>query len=277
MSAAQRQQAGLRQAELGQAAAGESGTVYFEFAVIGIAAGYLAGFLGIGGGFVVVPALTLLFLHDSTTAPWAIHMAVATSLATMLVTSLSSIIAHHRRGAIRWPLVRSLAGGLVIGAVLGAVIADALHGEALVRVFGSFLGRHPDGEKPLPGQPALSLVGLVIGTISSLIGIGGGALTGPWQLWHGIRAQTAVATSAACGYPIAIAGTLSFIWLGWQGGQPGGALGYVHLPALVGIALTSALAAPLGAATVHRLPPKLVRRIFGAFLVLVGLKMLTGL
>jgi uncharacterized membrane protein YfcA len=260
--------------------------VYFEFAAIGIAAGYLAGFLGIGGGFVVVPALTLLFLHDSATAPWAIHMAVATSLATMLVTSLSSIVAHHRRGAIRWPLVRSLAGGLVIGAVLGAIIADALHGEALVRVFGSFavlaglqliLGRHPDGEKPLPGQPALSLVGMVIGMISSLIGIGGGALTGPWQLWHGIRAQNAVATSAACGYPIAVAGTLSFIWLGWQGGQPGHALGYVHLPALAGIALTSALAAPLGAATVHRLPPRLVRRIFGVFLVLVGLKMLTGL
>ena len=286
MSAALRQQARLRQAESGQAAAGESRTVYFEFAIIGIAAGYLAGFLGIGGGFVVVPALTLLFLHDSTTAPWAIHMAVATSLATMLVTSLSSIIAHHRRGAIRWPLVRSLAGGLVIGAVLGAVIADALHGEALVRVFGSFavlaglqliLGRHPDGDRPLPGQPALSLIGMVIGTISSLIGIGGGALTGPWQLWHGIRAQNAVATSAACGYPIAIAGTLSFIWLGWQGGQPGHALGYVHLPAFAGIALTSALGAPLGAATVHRLPPRLVRRIFGVFLVLVGVKMLTGL
>jgi len=259
--------------------------MYLEFAIIGIVAGYLAGFLGIGGGFVVVPALTFLFLQHSDTAPWAIHMAVATSLATMLVTSLSSIIAHHRRRAIRWPLVRSLAGGLVIGAVLGAVIANALHGDALGRVFGSFavlaglqliLGRQPEGEKPLPGQPGLTLVGMAIGTISSLIGIGGGALTGPWQLWHGIRAQNAVATSAACGYPIAVAGTLSFVWLGWQGGLPGQALGYVHLPAFAGIALTSAVAAPLGAATVHRLPPRLVRRIFGGFLVLVGLKMLTG-
>ena len=260
--------------------------MYIEFALIGIVAGYLAGFLGIGGGFVVVPALTLLFLRDSATAPWAIHMAVATSLATMLVTSLSSIVAHHRRGAIRWLLVRSLAGGLVAGAVLGAVIADALQGDALVRVFGAFailaglqliLGRHPDGEKPLPHQPAVSLVGMLIGAISSLIGIGGGALTGPWQMWHGIRAQNAVATSAACGYPIAVAGTLSFVWLGWQGGLPGQALGYVHLPAFAGIALTSALAAPLGAATVHRLPPLLVRRIFGVFLVLVGLRMLGGM
>jgi len=256
-----------------------------EYALIGIVAGYLAGFLGIGGGFVVVPALTYLFLQDPATAPWAIHMAVATSLGTMLVTSLSSIIAHQRKGAIRWSLVRSLAGGLMAGAVLGAAVADLLQGPALVRVFGVFailaglqliLSRQPDGEKPLPGQPGMSLTGVIIGGISSLIGIGGGALTGPWQLWHGIRAQNAVATSAACGYPIAISGTISFVLFGLGNELPQGALGYVHLPAFFGIALTSALAAPLGAATVHRLPPKLVKRLFGAFLVLVGLRMLAG-
>jgi uncharacterized membrane protein YfcA len=256
-----------------------------EFALIGVLAGYLAGLLGIGGGFVVVPALTFLFLRAEATAPWAIHMAVATSLATMLVTSLSSIYSHHRRHAIRWPVVRSLAAGLVTGAVLGALIADALEAAALGRVFGFcailaglqlILGRNPVSERPLPGQPVASVVGLCIGAISSLIGIGGGALTGPWQMWHGIRAQNAVATSAACGYPIALAGTLSFVALGLQAGMPEQALGYVHGPAFIGIALTSALAAPLGAATVHRLPPLLVRRIFGAFLVLVGLRMLAG-
>jgi uncharacterized membrane protein YfcA len=256
-----------------------------EFALIGIVAGYLAGFLGIGGGFVVVPALTYLFLQNPETAPWAIHMAVATSLCTMLVTSLSSIIAHQRKGAIRWKLVRSLAAGLMIGAVLGAAVADNLQGEALIRVFGLFailaglqliLGRQPDGETPLPGQPGASVAGVIIGGISSLIGIGGGALTGPWQLWHGIRAQNAVATSAACGYPIAIAGTFAFVVFGLGNELPDGAIGYVHLPAFLGIALTSALAAPLGVATVHRLPPKLVKRLFGAFLMLVGLRMLAG-
>jgi len=260
--------------------------MFIEFALIGILAGYLAGFLGIGGGFVVVPALTYLFLRDPATAPWAIHMAVATSLGTMLVTSLSSIIAHQRKGAIRWSLVRSLAGGLVVGAILGAAVADRLNGDALVRVFGIFailaglqliLSRQPDGEKPLPGRPMLSLTGVIIGGISSLIGIGGGALTGPWQLWHGIRAQNAVATSAACGYPIAIAGTVSFILFGLGNQLPSGALGYVHVPAFLGIALTSAMAAPLGAATVHRLQPKLVKRLFGGFLILVGLRMLAGL
>lgn len=256
-----------------------------EFLLTGLLAGYLAGFLGIGGGFVVVPALTILFLKDPQTAPYAIHMAVGTSLATMLVTSLSSIAAHHAKRAIRWPLVWALTPGLLIGAVLGAAIANVLQAEILVRVVGVFavlagvqliLGKKPEGEKALPGQPGVSLVGLVIGTVSSLIGIGGGALTGPWQLWHGVRAQNAVATSAACGYPIAIAGSLSFLLLGLGGEMPQGAIGYIHLPAFAGIAVASALAAPLGAATVHKLPPLIVRRIFGAFLILVGIRMLVG-
>ncbi|MFC1795557.1 sulfite exporter TauE/SafE family protein [Pseudomonadota bacterium] len=259
--------------------------MWIEFAMIGLLAGYLAGFLGIGGGFVVVPALTFLLLKDPSTAPWAIHMAVATSLATMLVTSMSSLLAHHRKGAIRWPLVRSMAAGLMAGAILGAVIADLLRGDALVRVFGLFallaglqllLARQPAGEKPLPGIASTVGVGGAIGSISSLIGIGGGAMTVPWLLWHGVRAQNAVATSAACGYPIAIAGTLSFIMLGHGSGLPESALGYVHLPAFLGIALTSALAAPLGVATVHRLPPRAVRRVFGLFLLFVGTRMMIG-
>lgn len=259
--------------------------MWIEFALIGLAAGYLAGFLGIGGGFVVVPALTYILLQNPETAPWAVHMAVATSLATMLVTSLSSIIAHQRKGSIRWKLVRSVTVGLVLGAVIGAAVADRLNGESLVRVVGVcailaglqlILARQPSAERPLPGQPGATMAGTVIGAISSLIGIGGGALMGPWQLWHGVRAQNAVATSAACGYPIAISGSLAFIAFGIGNDLPQGALGYIHLPAFFGIALTSAIAAPFGVATVHRLPPEWVKRIFGAFLILVGLRMLAG-
>jgi uncharacterized membrane protein YfcA len=257
--------------------------MWIEFALIGLLAGYLAGFLGIGGGFVVVPALTFLFLKDPATAPWAIHMAVATSLSTMLVTSMSSLLAHHRKGAIYWPLVRSMAVGLIAGAILGAAIADFLQGNTLIRIFGLFailaglqliLGRHRDGEKPLPGQLSASSAGGFIGFISALIGIGGGAMTVPWLLWHGVQPQKAVATSAACGYPIAVAGSLSFVLLGRGSGMPDAALGYVYLPAFAGIALLGALAAPLGAATVHRLPPRTIRRIFGLFLTLVGTHML---
>jgi uncharacterized membrane protein YfcA len=257
----------------------------FEYALIGLVAGYLAGFLGIGGGFVVVPALTWILLKDAETAPYAIHVAIATSLSTMLVTSMSSLLAHHRKRAIRWPLVRSMAGGLMVGAVGGAIVADFLPADRLTAIFGVFamlaglqliLGRQPAAEKPLPKLPGLLGAGGVIGSISSLIGIGGGAMTVPWLLWHGVRAQSAVATSAACGYPIAIAGTVSFILLGHASGLPTGPLGYVHLPAFIGIAVTSALAAPLGAATMHRLSPASVKRVFGGFLILVGIRMLAG-
>jgi uncharacterized membrane protein YfcA len=259
--------------------------VWIEFAAIGLVAGYLAGFLGIGGGFVVVPALTYLFLKDPATAPWALHVAIATSLATMLVTSMSSLLAHHRKGAIRWPVVRSMAAGLVAGAALGAVVADLLPARNLAAVFGVFailagiqlmLAKQPAAEKSLPALPGLVGTGGLIGAISSLIGIGGGAMTVPWLLWHGVRAQNAIATSAACGYPIAIAGTLSFILLGQTGDLPGGVLGYVDGRAFLGIAATSVIAAPLGAATVHRLSPKVVKRFFGLFLLLVGGRMLAG-
>ena len=260
--------------------------MWIEFALIGLVAGYLAGFLGIGGGFVVVPILTWLLLKDPATAPWAIHIAIATSLATMLVTSLSSLLSHHKRGAMRWPLVRRMAGGLMTGAVLGALVADYLPAGKLTVVFGIFailaglqlmLARQPIAEKPLPGVPGTMGTGGVIGAISALIGIGGGAMTVPWLLWHGVRAQNAIATSAACGYPIAIAGTFSFIVLGHTSGLSMGPLGYVNGPAFFGIALTSALAAPLGVATVHRLPPKTIKRIFGVFLIFVGTRMLAGL
>lgn len=254
---------------------------WIEFALIGAAAGYLAGFLGIGGGLVIVPALTWLFLQLPQTSENAIHFAVATSLATMLVTSLSSILAHHRRGAILWPEVRRLLGGLLLGAAGGAVIASALAPSGLTLVFAVFallaglqllLSPAVRGEKPLPGTAATSLVGLIIGTISSLVGIGGGSMTGPWLMWHGIRAQTAVATAAACGYPIAIAGSFTFIVLGGQGGAGESVLGYVHGPAWLGVSVTGALFAPLGVATVHRLSPVLVKRLFGLVLLLIALR-----
>lgn len=257
-----------------------------EGAVIGLAAGFLAGLLGIGGGFVIVPALTWILLKSPGMEGIAVHVAVATSLATMLVTSAFSVLAHQRKAAIQWPLVRGLAPGLLIGAGLGAWLADRLPASGLGRIFGLLalavgvkllMGIRTRAKRPLPAQPALAVVGSIIGGISSLVGIGGGALTGPWQLWHGINEQRAVATSAACGYPIAIAGTLSFALLTPSTPVPSPSLGYVWLPAFGAIALTSAMAAPLGAATVHRLPAAWVRRVFGLFLVLTGARMIWGI
>jgi len=263
----------------------QPGVIWVEFALTGLVAGFLAGYLGIGGGLVLVPVLTWLLSRDPQTAAYAVHMAVATSLSTMLVTSFSSILAHHRRGAILWPTAWQLVPGLLAGAVLGAAVADALSRAALGAVFGIFalvvgvhllVGGKPSAHRGLPGRGRNSVAGLVIGAISSLVGIGGGSMTVPWLLWHGARAQNAVATAAACGYPIALGGTLAFIWLGGDRIPGRFDLGYVYLPALAGIAAFSVLAAPLGAAAVHRSDPDTVRKVFGVFLLLVALRMLSG-
>jgi uncharacterized membrane protein YfcA len=256
--------------------------IWIEYALTGIFAGFLAGYLGIGGGLVLVPALSWLFSRDPATADMAVQMAVATSLATMLFTSMSSLLAHHRRGAILWSLVRQMIPGLLAGALLGSIIADRIGNTALGNVFGIFAlivglqmlrGTRQAGGRSLPGGLAVAGTGLGIGTVSSLLGIGGGSMTVPWLLWHGQRVQNAVATAAACGYPIAIAGTLGFVFLG-EGASSAPSLGYVHLPALAGVSVFSVLGAPLGVAAVHRSSPQLAKRFFAVFLLVVAVKML---
>ena len=256
--------------------------IWIEYAMTGIFAGFLAGYLGIGGGLVLVPVLSWLFSRDPTTAGMAVQMAVATSLATMLFTSMSSLLAHHRRGAIMWTLVRQMLPGLLAGALLGSLIADRIGDIALGYVFGVFAflvslqmlrGSGQLGDRSLPGRLPVAGTGFGIGTISSLLGIGGGSLTVPWLLWHGQRVQNAIATASACGYPIAVAGTVGFVLLG-DSHSSTPTLGYVHLQALVGVALFSVFGAPLGVAAIHRSSPLLAKRIFAAFLLIVAVKML---
>lgn len=255
--------------------------IWFEYALTGLFAGFLAGYLGIGGGLVLVPVLSWLFSRDPATASMAVQMAVATSLATMLFTSMSSLLAHHRRGAIIWPLVRQMTPGLLAGALLGSFIADLIGNNALGSVFAVFAlivslqmlrSSGPSGRHNLPGHLPVIGTSLSIGTISSLLGIGGGSMTVPWLLWYGQRVQSAVATAAACGYPIAVAGTLGFVLLG-SGQSSAHSLGYVNLQALAGVALFSVLGAPLGVAAVHRSSPLLAKRIFAVFLMVVAVKM----
>lgn len=256
--------------------------IWFEYALTGLFAGFLAGYLGIGGGLVLVPALSWLFNRDPATADMAVQMAVATSLATMLFTSMSSLLAHHKRDAILWSLVRQMIPGLLAGALLGSIIADRIGNAALGNVFGIFAlivgiqmlrGTRPIGSLSLPGWPAVTGTGFGIGTVSSLLGIGGGSMTVPWLLWHGQRVQNAVATAAACGYPIAISGTFGFVMLG-DNSSTALTLGYVNLPALAGVAIFSVIGAPLGVAAVHRSSPLLAKRLFAAFLLIVAVKML---
>lgn len=259
----------------------------WEFLLIGAAAGFAAGYLGIGGGFIVVPALLWVFGRDPSTAPVAAQLAVASSLAAMLATSLSSILAHQRRRAIRWDIVARLAAGLAVGALAGAWIADRVGTDVLTRIVATvaltaglqlLLFRAREGARPLPGFGGGSLGGGVIGAVSSLVGIGGGSFTAPWLMWHGVRAQAAVATAAACGYPIAVAGTAGFLLFGAGAATSGmtGTVGYVHLGATLWIAAASIVTAPLGARAVHGSPPHWVRRVFGVFLLLVAARLFIG-
>lgn len=256
--------------------------IWVEFALTGLFAGFLAGYLGIGGGLLLVPVLSWLFSRDPATAHVAVQMAVATSLATMLFTSMSSLLAHHKRGAILWPLVKQLLPGLLAGALLGSIIADRIGNDALGNVFGVFAlmvglqmlrGTAHAGKRSTPGRIATAGTGFAIGTLSSLLGIGGGSMTVPWLLWHGQQVRNAIGTAAACGYPIAVAGTVGFVLLGDQNSSVP-VLGYVHLQALAGVAVFSVLGAPIGVAAVHRSTPLLAKRLFAAFLLIVAVKML---
>ncbi|MCH8506867.1 MAG: sulfite exporter TauE/SafE family protein, partial [Ectothiorhodospiraceae bacterium] len=213
-------------------------------------------------------------------------VAVASSLAVIVITSASSVRAHHRRGGVRWDILRRMAAGIAFGAIAGAVLADQLSFDVLRSVLGLFLmavamqmglGLRPRAEGRLPALPGLSGAGVVIGCFSALVGIGGGTLTVPFLSRCGVAMREAVATAAACGMPIALAGALGFVITGWgHPALPDYATGYVYWPAVAGIALASYLLAPVGARLAHRLPPALLRRVFAVLLGLIGIRMLLG-
>jgi len=254
-------------------------------ALLGVIAGLLAGLLGVGGGLVIVPALVWAFLAAGFAEESLIHMAVGTSLATIVLTAVSSVMAHHRRGAVRWGFVARLTPGVVVGVLAGAGLADHLDAVSLRRVFGTLeiliagymaLGVPPPTSVASPRLVTAGAAGTAIGLISGLAGIGGGTMTVPLLVHWGVRLQEAIATSAAVGLPIALAGTLGFAVAGADAQLPPWSLGYVYLPAVLGVVPTSTLLAPLGARLAHRLPTAMLRRSFAAFLTLVGAKMLLG-
>jgi uncharacterized membrane protein YfcA len=247
-----------------------------ELALIGTGTGFLAGLLGIGGGMIMVPFLTIILTHRGFPADYTVKMAVATSLATIAFTSLSSVRAHHKRGAVLWPVVKVLAPGILVGSALGAQIAHALPGKMLGILFAifvafsatqMFLNRKPKPSRTLPGPLGTFAVGNVIGLLSSLVGAGGAFVSVPFMTWCNIKIHDAVGTSAALGFPIAVAGTIGYIWAGMGlPDMPAGSFGYLYLPGLVVISLASMLVAPLGARTAHRMDIQPLKKVFGAVL-----------
>jgi len=252
---------------------------------LGAAAGVMAGLFGIGGGLIIVPVLVFSFTAQGFDPTVLTHLAVGTSLATIVFTSINSVLAHHRKGAVLWPIFVWLTAGILLGAVLGSLTAASLKGPLLQKIIGLFaiamalqmgLDLRPKASREVPGKPGLSLAGVVIGWASAIFGIGGGSLTVPFLTWRSVPMQQAVATSAACGLPIAVSSALSFMAVGWgEAHLPDWSLGYVYLPAMIGIAATSMFFARVGANLAHRLPPRVLKRLFALQLMVVGLYFLS--
>ncbi|MEB3753962.1 sulfite exporter TauE/SafE family protein [Acinetobacter sp. MD2(2019)] len=252
------------------------------YLAIGAIAGFTAGLFGVGGGLIIVPILYVVFSQQQYTPDVVMHLAVGTSLATIMVTSLSSIMAHHKRGAVLWSVVANFSPGLVLGSFLGAGIAHVLSAQSLQLIIGvfaiwvasrMFLGANVavDTSKQLPTTLQQTMVGGVIGTASAIFGVGGGSLTVPYLNHHGVVMQKAVATSAACGFPIAVAGALGFIFFGHEANlELPQTWGYVHLYAFFGISCMSFLTAKVGAKVAHALSPSVLKKCFSALLCSIG-------
>lgn len=251
-------------------------TLILELALLGLCTGFLAGLLGLGGGMMMVPFMTILLTARGFSDTYTVKMAVATSLATICFTSLSSVRAHHKRGAVLWPVAVVLAPGIVVGAFLGSQVAAALPSRTLGWVFATFvafsatqmlLNRKPKPTRTLPGRAGMFGVGNVIGLLSSLVGAGGAFVSVPFMTWCNVPIHKAVATSAALGFPIALAGTVGYLIAGWSlPAMPPGAIGYLFWPGLVILSIASMATAPLGARVAHSMDIAPLKRAFAVVL-----------
>lgn len=260
-------------------------TAWLIYLALGVPVGFLMGLLGIGGGSVVVPVLALAFEQMGFPRETLMQVAIATSLACIVVGSPSSIRAHHAHGAVLWPVVKLLAPGLVVGGLLSSAVAHALPSGVLRTAFALFMllfalqiffKRESAATRELPGTAGMLTVGGVLGLLSGLVGIGGAVLSIAFLTHCAVPMKKAVGTAAAIGWPIAAAGTLGFVAVGWFAHDqlPKPSLGYIFLPAWIGISLTSSLLAPVGARLAHRLPTEILKRIFVVFLLILSARLL---
>lgn len=259
-------------------------TTVLIYLLVGACAGSLAGLFGIGGGLIIVPVLILAFEAQQMSPQVLTHAAIATALAVNVLTSLSAIRTHHSKRAVLWRVFTPLALGIGFGAIAGVNLATRLDGDMLRWLLGGFLlviaihmfiDREPQVGKRMLKPVWLSVWGTGIGGVSAMFGIGGAIMTIPLLRRFNVAMQQAVATAAACGFPIAVMGTLTNVWRGWE--YPGLAewsLGYVYLPAFCGIIATSAIFASLGARLSHRLQAQKLQKLFAVFLLLMGLRFL---
>lgn len=258
---------------------------WLGYLAIGAFVGFFAGLLGIGGGAIIVPLLVLLFQAQGIPRAHLLHLAVGTSMAIILFTSLSSVGAHARRGAVRWEVARALTPGIIVGGLAGSFAAGGFSTRVLAVAFtiivyiagtNILFDRQPKPGRSLPGVGGLFAAGFLISAVSALVALGGAFMSVPFMIWCNVDVRSAIGTAAFIGFPIALVGTLGYIVTGWGAG-PAWSLGYVYLPALVGVCAASILFAPLGARISHTLPTKILKRIFGVLLLVFATRMLVSL
>jgi uncharacterized membrane protein YfcA len=254
--------------------------IFILYFCLGAIAGIVSGLFGLGGGVVIVPILIFTFSSQYFSDDILTHMAIGTSLATIMVTSISSVAAHHKRGLVIWPVVLWLSPGILFGAVLGASFAISVAGLFLQLYFGVFLclvslamtsSIKTSLNITMPGSTGKTVVGSIIGFFASLFGVGGGSLSVPYLSWTQMPIKNAIATSAACGLPIAFSSTIVYTLRGMGSDQlPVNSLGFVYLPAFFGIIFASALFAKVGAKLAHQLPAKALKKYFSLLLLAIG-------
>jgi uncharacterized membrane protein YfcA len=261
-------------------------TIFIELIIYvftGAIVGFAAGLLGIGGGLLIVPVLSTAFIYFLDT-PEIVHLAIGTSLATIVVTSFASARAHHKHGAVRWDAFKLLTVGVLAGAFIGGWSSQFVASSMLGKIFGvleiliainMLLNFKPSPHRQLPGLVGNTFAGSIIGGLSSLVGIGGGTLTTPYLVWNNISMHQAIATATAVSLPVAIAGTIGYLIAGIGATDlPAFATGYIYWPAFFGIVVASYFTAPIGAKWAHQLPVKVLKRGFGIFLIILAIKML---
>jgi uncharacterized protein len=250
------------------------------FLLLGAFIGFLAGLLGIGGGFTMVPVLTEIFQREGIGTSHLLPLAIGTSAASIVFSALASTHAHHRRRAVAWPIVVAMAPGLVLGSFIGPQIASALPMRAMAALFGSFIWftaarmtsvQVPNATRNLPGKPAMFGVGIVIGLAAGMVGTGGAFMAVPFMTRCNVKVHNAVATSAAIGLPVAVASTIGYVFAGWSTADlPLYSIGYIYVPATVGIVSMSMLLAPLGARIAHSWPVARLRKAFAIMMWVLG-------
>ncbi|WP_428241492.1 sulfite exporter TauE/SafE family protein [Gynuella sp.] len=254
--------------------------------LLGAIVGIMAGLLGIGGGGIMVPALTTLFLYQGVAVDEVVHLALGTSMAAIIITSLSSLRAHHAKGSVRWDIVKTITPGIILGTFAATFLASHLSSKPLAIFFSvfmayisvqMFLNIKPKEHRELPGTAGVLSAGGVIGGVSALVSIGGGSLTVPYLTWCNIPLKNAIGTSAAIGLPISIAGTIGYLINGWSNTSAEHlTIGFIYIPAVLIISIMSFFTAPIGVSLTHRLPVGTLKKIFSVLLIALSIKMVAS-